>query len=328
MKIIVYDLRDDEKPGFERLKDQYNIELVFTKKHLTLDTVEKAAGADGVTVLGHARITGEILAALARTGVSVISTRTIGYNHIDIAAAKKHGIRVCNAIYGPYGVADYTVMLMLMSVRKYKQALFRGNVNDYSLKGLQGREMKDLTIGVIGTGNIGAQVIKNLSGFGCNILAYDTRHNPEVESLSSYVALDDLYKNADLITYHVPLLESTRHMLSSASLARMKPGVILVNCSRGELMDIKDVTEGIEKQQIGALALDVFDGEEGIYHYDRRTDILSNRDMAYLRQFPNVTMTQHMAFYTDTAVNEMVTAGIESIISVCKTGSHARMIQA
>lgn len=326
MKIVIFDVREDEKPHFELFKHKNEVDLVFSTKHLTLESLDFAKGAQAVSILGHSSIGEEIFSKMKDLGINALSTRTIGYNHIDIQAAQKFGIKICNASYGPNGVADYTVMLILMSLRKYKQALFRGNVNDYSLKGLQGREMKDMTIGVIGTGNIGAQVIHNLSGFGCRMLAFDTRQNPSIESFAQYVDLEELYAQADIITYHVPLLDSTRQMINIRTIQQMRKGVIIVNCSRGELMNISDIIAGIESESIGALGLDVFDGEEGIYHYDRRTDIISNRDMAYLRQFPNVTMTQHMAFYTDAAVADMVRIGVESLIDVHTKGSHARLI--
>ena len=151
-------------------------------------------------------------------GVEYLSTRTVGYDHIDLSHAKAVGIRVCNASYAPNGVADFTVMLLLMCLRHYKQAMWRGQVNDFSLEGLQGREMKDLTIGVVGTGKIGAQVIRNLSGFGCRLIAYDLRRNPAVEELVTYVDFDTLLAKADAFTLHMPLLESNRHIIDRESI--------------------------------------------------------------------------------------------------------------
>ena len=220
---------------------------------------------------------------------------------------------MCNASYAPNGVADFTVMMILMCLRQYKQALWRGQVNDFSLAGLQGREMKDLTIGIIGTGRIGTQVIRNLSGFGCRILAYDLRRNPAVESLVTYVDFDTLLGQSDVISLHMPLLESNRHMINRDAIARMKDGVVIINCSRGELADIEALIEGIETEKIGALGMDTAEGDEGIIHADHRVDILPNRNWFYLHQFRNVIMTQHMAFYTDAAVASMVRCGLEGI---------------
>lgn len=320
-RFVAFETREDERPVFGQLQEQHGIEIVQTPAGLSKSTLDLLDGALAVSVLGQHKLTRELLGELARRGIFYVSTRTTGYNHIDLEAAAELGIRVANARYSPHGVADYTVMLILMSLRKYKQAMWRANVNDYSLFGLQGREMRDLTIGIVGTGNIGAQVIRNLSGFGCRLVAFDTRVNPAVEQLVDYLSLDQLYAQADVISFHVPLLDSTYRMVSKQTLKKMNDGVILINCSRGELMHIGDVIDGIESRKIGALAMDVFENETGIYHLDRRTDIISNRDMAYIRQFPNVIMTQHIAFYTDLAVREMVECGIDSLVDFINTGN-------
>ncbi len=178
----------------------------------------------------------------------------------------------------------------------------------------------NLTVGILGTGKIGAAVIRNLSGFGCRILASDVRENPSLAGLCTYVDTDTLYRTCDVISLHMPLLESTRRIINREALAKMRDGVMLINCARGELMDFTAIIEGIESQKIGSLALDVFDKEEGIYHENRRDDILANRDMAYLRQFPNVIMTQHMAFYTDAAVRSMVNCGVDGLCDFEETG--------
>lgn len=315
MKIAAYEVREDEQKYFDEISKELGIEIVYSSEALDDDTMEMAKGCEGVTVLGRSKINSIMLDKLKEYGINYISTRTIGFNHIDVEYAKKIGTRVANSNYAPNGVADYTIMLILMSIRHYKQAMFRGNVNDYSLKGLQGKEMRNLTVGVIGSGKIGAAVIDNLQGFGCKVLVYDTLQNNKVKEKATYVDLDTLYKESDIITLHVPLFNDTYHMINKENLNKMKDGVVLINCARGELMDIEDIIEGIETQKIGALGLDVIENEEGIYHQDRRTDILVNRQMAYIRQFPNVTMTQHMAFYTDAAVESMVSCGINSLIS-------------
>lgn len=162
-----------------------------------------------------------------------LSACTIGYNHIDLEAAQKYGVHVCNASYAPNGVADYTVMMILLCLRNYKQALWRMQGNDFSLAGLVGREMKDLTIGVIGTGHIGTQVMKNLSGFGCTMICYDRHQNEEAAALGDYVSLDELYLRSDVITIHLALNKDTEHLINETSIAKMKDGVVLINCARG-----------------------------------------------------------------------------------------------
>jgi lactate dehydrogenase-like 2-hydroxyacid dehydrogenase len=320
MKITAYETRKDEKQVFMQLAEEHNLEITYLEEALTASTVHLAAGTEGVTILGG-KVDEEILRNLKELNISYIATRTVGYNNIDLDSAKALGIHVSNASYGPEGVADYTIMLILMSLRKYKQAMFRGNVNDYSLNGLQGREMKDLTIGILGTGRIGARVIESLSGFGCKIIAYDTFQNHAVKHIAKYVTLEELYEQADVISLHIPLFESTLQIINKESLSQMKDGVVLINCSRGELMNSPALIDAIEHEKIGALALDVFENEAGIYHFDRRTEIIKNREMAYLRQFPNVIMTQHMAFYTDAAVQSMVNCGVTNLVSFITTGT-------
>lgn len=313
MKIMVYEARKDELADLNRIAGELGVELEISEAVPSLETAGLAAGCQGVSMLGQGKIGPELLDRFHEMGVGYLSTRTIGYNHIDVAYAKHLGIRVCNARYAPNGVADFTIMMMLMCLRHYKQALWRGQVNDFSLAGLQGREMKDLTVGIIGTGRIGTQVIRNLSGFGCRILAYDVQENPQVGELAEYVDYERLLAESDIISLHVPLLDSNHHMINSDTIAKMKDGVILINCSRGELADLEALVEGIEQEKIGALGMDTSEGEEGIIHEDHRIDILPNRNWFYLHQFRNVIMTQHMAFYTDAAVESMVDCGIRGI---------------
>src|SRR5699024_10498773 len=178
MKILICETRADELEAIHKLGKELPIEIQTTSEIPSKENVSMAEGCDGISILGQGRIDMPFVEALAKYNVHYISTRTIGYNHIDLEYAEKLGIHVCNANYAPNGVADFTIMMMLMCLRQYKQALWRGQVNDFSLAGLMGREMKDLTVGVMGTGPIGAQIIRELSGFGCRILAYDVRKNP------------------------------------------------------------------------------------------------------------------------------------------------------
>lgn len=322
MKLTAYEVRKDEEDKMRRYAEKCGVEeLVMTELLLTEETLDLAEGASGVTTLGQSVINETICRKLHEMGVKGYSTRSVGYNHVDLEAAKRYGIRVSNASYSPHGVAEYTVMMMLMSLRKYKPALYRINVNDYSLDGLVGGELCQMTVGIIGTGKIGETVIRNLSGFGCRIFAHDIYEKEEVKKYASYQDLDTIYRECDIISLHTPLMDSTYHMINSDSIEKMKKNVILVNCARGELMDIESVIRGVEDEKIGAVALDVFENENGIYHHDRKTDIIKNREMAYLRQFPNVIMTQHMAFYTDAAVESMVKCGILGIYQMITAGT-------
>lgn len=260
MRIMVYEARPDERADLEKQAALHGVELSITDAVPTLENAALATGCEGVSILGQGEIDAALLDAYYALGVRYLSTRTIGYDHIDLNHARSIGLRVCNATYAPNGVADFTVMLILMCLRHYKQALWRGQVNDFSLSGLQGREMKDLTIGIVGTGRIGAQVIRNLSGFGCRILSYDLRPNPEVEHLVSYVDFNTLLAQSDVISLHMPLLESNRHIINRETIAKMRDGVVIINCSRGEMADIEALIEGIESGKIGALGMDTVEG--------------------------------------------------------------------
>ena len=327
MKIYAFEVREDEKKAFEQIAAQCGVEVTLSSEVPSLENADVVKGYDGVTTLGMGKLNRELLSHYRENGVRFLSTRTIGYNHIDLAAAKELGISVCNATYAPNGVADFTVMMILMCLRQYKQAMWRGQVNDFSLQGLQGRDMKSLTIGIMGTGRIGVQVLKNLSGFGCRLLAYDIHKNPEAEKLAEYVDQDTIYKECDVISLHMPLFDSTYHIINEETIAKMKDGVILINCARGGLTDINALVDGIESEKIGALGMDTVEGEEGIVHEDRRTDIISNRNWFYLHQFRNVIMTQHMAFYTKEAVESMVRCGVEGIVQMAQTGMYVTMLK-
>lgn len=305
-----------------QLAKKYDLELVTTSEVLSLDNVGLAEGADGVSGIGFSQFTRPVLERLRELGIRSVSSRCVGTDHIDLAAAKELGFSVANAQYSPWGVAEYTVMLMLIALRHYKEALWLQQVNDFSIAGLQGKELGRLTVGIVGTGRIGKAVMHILKGFGCDILCYSRHQDAEAAALGTYVSLEELYAKSDIISLHLPYNEQTFQMINRESLAKMKKGVLLINCARGELMDIADVIDAIEQEQLGGLALDVFENENGIYHQNHRLNIIKNRDMAYLRQFPNVIMTQHIAFYTQNAVDDMVRCGIESLIAFERGEKH------
>lgn len=316
MKIIAFDVRCDEIPHIERISKRLNLDVVWTKDALSSDTIYLTEGVDGISILGYSKIDKVLIDQLSENGVRHISTRSIGMNHIDVAYAAEKRMKVTNSTYNPASVAEFTVMMILLSLRKYKAAVFRANVNDYSLLGLEGKEIKGSTVGIIGTGSIGAAVIRLLRNFGCRILAYSPTGSvkKELADMAEFVSFDVLIQESDIVSLHIPLNEDTRHIINKHTLAKMKDGVTIVNCSRGELCEVNALVDGIESLKIGALALDVFEDEVGIYHQDRRTDIISNRNMAYLRQFPNVVMTQHLAFFTENTIESMVRCSFESFL--------------
>ena len=306
MQVTVYNCRAfDEKELFLDYSEELGIELVLCADAPDLKNVSLCKGSRCVDVI-TSRIDADLIRAFRDQGIEYITTRTIGYDHIDLAAAKECGIKVGNAPYGPNGVADYTVMLILMSIRKMGAILRRTALQDYTLAGLNGRELKDLTVGVIGTGRIGATVIHNLSGFGCRILACDLYEKEDVKQYAEYVSLGQIWKEADVITLHTPLTGDNFHLVNEKTISQMKDGVVIINTARGALIDSDALIEAIENGKIGAAGLDVVENEFGLYYYDHKSDILKNKELALLRSFPNVTVAHHMAFYTDNYVETVV----------------------
>lgn len=312
MKLFVYSYREfDEAEFFQKFAEEYHVELGICHDAPTMENAYLAEGYPYVSII-TTKIDEELMNRFHALGVKMISTRTIGYDHIDLEAARKCGISVGNVTYSPECVADYTVMLMLMSIRKMKRIMQREEINDFSLPGIQGKEMPNFTVGVLGTGRIGRAVIRDISGFGCKIYAYDQYENDEVKKYAQYVSLDEIYEKCDMITLHMPLMEKNMHLIDAEAIQKMQDGVVLINTARGGLIDTKALIDGLESGKIGAAGLDVIEDEFGMYYFDRKSDILSKRDLYILRGFPNVIVTPHMAFYTDQAVSDMVKHSIES----------------
>ncbi|HIZ81056.1 MAG TPA: lactate dehydrogenase [Candidatus Mediterraneibacter pullistercoris] len=314
MKIFVYSYREfDEAEYFQKFSREYGVEIGFTSEEPTMENVHLAEGCEYLSII-TTKVDARLMEQFHKLGVKMISTRTIGYDHVDIAAAERMGMHVSNVSYSPECVADYTIMLILMSIRRMKRIMQREELNDFSLPGLQGRELPNFTVGVLGTGRIGRAVIRNLSGFGCRIYAYDRYEDDSVKQYAMYADLETIYRECDLITLHMPLLDDNFHMIDSSALSKMKDGVVIINTARGGLIDTKALIEGVESGKISAAGLDVIEDEFGMYYHDRKSDVLSKRDLYILRGFPNVIVTPHMAFYTDQAVSDMVKNSILSCI--------------
>lgn len=321
LKICAFGVRDDEKETLKSIGNDWEADLKICQAEPTPESAPEAEGCIGVTISGQTYVGKELLDIYKKMGVQYLTTRTRGFNHIDVEYAADIGIRTAFATYPPDSVAEFTIMMMLVCLRNFKQQLWRGQVNDFALNGLQGKNLGAQTVGILGTGQIGFQVIKYLKGFGCTILAYDPYPNEAVREYAEYVDLKTVYREADLISLHLPLFPDTRHIINRDILDEMKDGVVLINCARGELADTKALIWGIESGKIGALGLDVVEGEAGIVHGDHRIDIIAQKDIFYLRQFRNVIMTPHMAFFTKDAVENMARCGIENI---CRMASGQR----
>lgn len=312
MKIMFYTLRPfDELPSCEKYKEQYGIEYAWTPDAPCPENLHLAEGCDAVST-NPCLVTPDYLREFAAMGVKYLPCRSIGYDHIPLDTARELGMRVAHSSYPPTGVADYTIMLMLMSIRKVGQILRRADAQDYSLQGKMGRDITGMTIGIIGTGNIGRTVLRHLSGFGCRLLAYDLYPNEEAARYAEYVDLDTLYRESDLISLHTNATEANYHLIDDKAISKMKDGVILVNTARGTLIDPEALVEGLESGKIGGAGLDVVENENGLFYYNHVGDALKNRELAMLRSFPNVVFTPHTAFYTDVNVASMVESAFKA----------------
>lgn len=315
MKIFAYSLRPYDELGYlDALSRELGFEYKWTAEYPTLENAGLAAGADGVCIITNP-MTAELLDRYHELGVRGIATRSIGYEHIDVAYARKLGIRVAHAAYPPEGVADYAIMLMLMALRKVKLVLRHAEAQDFTLEGKIGRSLSSCTVGVVGTGAIGACVVRQLRGFGCRVLACDPVEKNELAGLVSYVGLHELLAASDVVTLHAPGLPENRHMIGARELSLMRPGAILVNAARGSLVDTAALLDALESGHLGGAALDTIENESDLYYLDKSCDVLPNRNRAALMALPNVVVTPHMAFYTAEDVEGMVRSNVEALLA-------------
>ena len=300
--ITIYGCEHDEAVLFREMAARLGVMPTITKAAVSEATIELAFGKRCISVGHKTRITSSTLFALGQAGVEYISTRSIGYNHINVSYAESVGITVENVAYSPDSVADYTLMLMLMAVRNAKSIIRRADIHDYRLNDIRGKELRDLSIGVVGTGRIGAAVMDRLRGFGCRILAYDSHPG----TAADYVPLDELLRLSDIVTLHTPLNADTRHLLNRQRIGQMKNGAFIINTGRGPLLDTEALLSELESGRLGGAALDVLEGEEGIFYADCRNKPIESKPLLRLQELPNVIISPHTAYYTEHALSDMV----------------------
>ena len=305
MKVCFYALRDDELDFCPEMQAKYGIDFVYTPEYPNDSNISLAAGCDGMSCT-PCDMSGKVLRAFRDVGVKYILTRSIGYDHIDLKAARELGMKVDTVSYTPTGVADYAILLMLASIRRFAHTLKRAELQDYSLKNKLGRDFTACTVGVMGTGRIGTTVLQHLSGFGCRLLAYDVHENDTAKKYAEYVDRETLFREADIITLHMNANDDNYHIISRESIAMMKQGAYIINTARGKLVDSEALIGGIESGKLGGAALDVLEYENGLYYYNRMGEVMVNQKLAILRSFPNVILSPHTAFYTSEDVRDMV----------------------
>jgi len=300
--ITFYGCSPDEAALLRESALRHGVMPTITDAPVTEANVGLACGNRCISISHKYHIANEVLRALSEAGVAYISTRSAGKNHIDVDFARSVGITVGNVLYSPDSVADYTLMLTLMLLRHTKSTISRADSGDFRLLDARGKELRDMTVGVIGTGRIGKAVVDRLQGFGCRIVAYD--HRPKTSA--HYVPLGILLRQSDIVTLHTPLNVDTHHLLNRQRFTQMKPGAFVINTGRGALIDTEALVTALEDGQLGGAALDVLEGEEGIFYADHRKRPVENSLLSRLQAFPNVLITPHTAYYTDHALRDMV----------------------
>ncbi|WP_326693712.1 D-isomer specific 2-hydroxyacid dehydrogenase family protein [Streptomyces sp. NBC_01766] len=309
----------DEAARFRELAPRFGVTPTITKFAVSEDNVHLASGNRCISVGHKTRIMPATIRALSRAGVSYISTRSIGYDHIDVDYADRVGISVGNVSYSSDGVADYTVMMLLMAVRHAKSTVRRADVHDYRLHDVRGKALRDLTVGVVGTGRIGTAVMERLRAFGCRILAHRNRAGESGDEVS----LDELLRSSDVVTLHAPLNSETHHLLDRERIQRMKPGAFVVNTGRGALIDTVALVEALEDGRLGGVALDVVEGEEGVFYADRRNAPIDSKPLLRLQEMPNAFISPHTAYYTDRALSDTVENSITNCLEFESRNQHA-----
>jgi D-lactate dehydrogenase len=317
MKLALFSTKPYDIEFFEKCNKDYNHELKFFDFHLDNETISLTKNFPAICPFVNDKLDKKILKKLSENGVKLIALRSAGFNNVDIEEAEKLGLTIMRVpAYSPYSVAEHTISLILSLNRKIHKSFLRVRDGNFSLDGLLGFDLNKKTVGIIGTGKIGIIVAKILQGFGCNVIAYDIEKNQECEKMGvKYVTLDEIFSNSDIITLHAPLNKSTYHIINNDSLKKMKNGVMIINTSRGGLVDTKTVIKSLKSGKIGYLGLDVYEEEGDIFFEDLSNEVLHDDIFARLLTFPNVLITGHQAFFTKNALENIATTTLENVSS-------------
>lgn len=314
-KISLFNFQPYEAPFLDAANQTAQLNFQCLETRLTPDTAPLARGSEVVCCFVNDQIDATVIQQLAKYGVQLIALRSAGFNHVDLAAAAQAGLTVVRVpAYSPYAVAEFAVGMILSLNRKIHHAHQHVHEQNFLLKGLLGFDLHGKTVGVIGTGHIGAIFCKIMLGFGCRVLASDPYPNQSVEALGiPYVPLTELYQQSDIISIHCPLTEETMHLIDESAINQMRPGVMLINTSRGKVIDTRAVIEGLKNKKIGYLGLDVYEEEEHLFFKDLSEQVLTDDVYARLETFPNVLLTAHQAFFTEEALTHIFETTVNNI---------------
>ncbi len=312
MKFAFFDTKSYDIPSFEKYGGSAGIEFKFFETKLNHDTASLADGCDGVCVFVNDTVDSDVIDKLHAMGVKAVALRCAGYNNVDVrhAYGKLHIFHV--PAYSPYAVAEHAIAMLLTSIRRIHKAYIRTKDHNFSLAGLTGFDLHGKTVGVIGTGRIGRVFIDICKGFGMNVIAYDKF--PAKDSLINYISLDEIFEKSDIISLHCPLTEETHHMIDESAINKMKKGVVIINTSRGALIDAEALLNGIKSRRVGAACLDVYEEESDVFFEDYSGHIMDDDTLARLISMPNVLVTSHQAFLTEEALNNIAETTINNIV--------------
>jgi len=315
MKVAVFSSKPYDQKFFEQYNQNYNHELGFFDTNLNAQTTNLTRDFEAVCVFVNDKLNAKVIKKLADNNIKHIALRCAGFNNVDLEAAEKHNIKVTRVpAYSPQAVAEHALSLILTLNRKTHKAYNRIKEGNFSLHGLIGFDLHDKTVGVIGTGKIGIAFCKNMLGLGCEVLAYDVNPQKELEKDGvTYVSLEELYKKSDIISLHCPLMPATKHIINKDSIARMKNHVMIINTSRGALIDTEDVIKNLKEKKIGYLGIDVYEQEEEIFFEDRSEQIIEDDTLMRLISYPNVLITSHQAFLTQEALTEISKTVLQNV---------------
>jgi D-lactate dehydrogenase len=332
MKVAVYSTRPYDRLFLDAANEAAGCphELQYFEAHLAIPTAILADGAKAVCPFVNDALDREVLSRLAQSGVRLISLRSAGFNNVDLAAAQELGMVVARVpAYSPHAVAEHAAALILALDRKIHRAYARVREGNFSLDGLIGFDLHGKTVGLIGTGRIGAILARILAGFGCELLAADPVRNEQVQALGGrYVTLAELLAQSDIVSLHCPLTPDTRHLIDASAISKMKPGVMLINTSRGAVVDTRAIIDGLKSGKIGHLGLDVYEEEDDLFFEDLSDHVIKDDLFARLLTFPNVLITGHQGFFTREAMQAIAETTIANISMFEATGQPVHPLSA
>lgn len=315
MKITFFSTQPYDKIFFNKYNADHGYELEFFETHLGPHIVNAVDKAGVVCVFVNDRVIPEVIKVLAEKGVKIIALRCAGFNNVDLEAAKQYGMRVCRVpAYSPEAVAEHALAMILTLNRKTHKAYNRVREQNFSLNGLLGFNLHGKTVGVVGTGNIGKAFCNIMQGLGCKVLAFDIAQDETlIKAGITYLPLEEVLQQSDIISLHCPLNDKTKHLINAASISSMKKGVMIINTSRGKLINTEDAIDALKSRHIGYLGIDVYEQEEKLFFKDLSASIIEDDIIQRLMSFPNVLVTAHQAFFTEEALSQIAVKTLQNI---------------